>query len=694
MSTPLICHFLIGVPGSGKSTLSTELTKFGNYRIVSTDAIRQELYGDATIQGEWIEIETIVISRISQAIADNIPIIYDATNTKRGWRMDLLQKFNLAIPDPVLWMAWYLQTPLKTCKRWNQQRDRQVPEVIIENMYKSLENFPPIIAEGFAAVKEIDVTSPKFNFSDIPPQIQQLSRTLINRTNRNHQITFHAYSKLLDFERLIYLLSLIIRYPGIGNLQETHPSVLESIFGKVTQFTSSLEEITICMSRICGNIYADANAIAKDLLWLQENFFIGVNTISSVSHLPISVDDLGDDAAAYLCTHPYSDFPPFQRLLQTIRLILHYPFLTNSGEGSLKTLVAALQEHGIINHNGINSVRKDIEKILKPYKILSDFPMRDGYFAGTAILSPLELTKVFQVLQSQAQSLNDPIALEIYETFATRMEQSKLGVSEVYPVRAIANRSMIDPEYLPTDSLAKNLRKLEEVITNGQLLELNRFSGGGKFSLDEEGFFLAFPLQIVFYNAAWYLGYECVLGKYNGLLRFERLDRLFMGKLPTQKRSRQAQEDTLKKLQKLSEASGGIFLGYSFQDQQKFLNGNKQERSQVCVTVELWFDDNIFKFVAEGTKRFPQKQMKMSLPSTGKRLNLPKSIFSLEQTKDKEFPHRFEVKLPQWCLDDVELLRWILGFKGGVKVRKPDLLVDKIKQIAIDISNVYSRSQE
>ncbi|MFM6138868.1 MAG: kinase, partial [Sphaerospermopsis kisseleviana] len=70
-------------------------------------------------------------------------------------------------------------------------------------------------------------------------------------------------------------------------------------------------------------------------------------------------------------------------------------------------------------------------------------------------------------------------------------------------------------------------------------------------------------------------------------------------------------------------------------------------------------------------------------------LNLPKSIFCLKQTRDPKFPHRFQVMLPKWCVDDIELLRWILGFKGGVKVVKPELLVNKIKQIGEDIVNIY-----
>jgi hypothetical protein len=97
----------------------------------------------------------------------------------------------------------------------------------------------------------------------------------------------------------------------------------------------------------------------------------------------------------------------------------------------------------------------------------------------------------------------------------------------------------------------------------------------------------------------------------------------------------------------------------------------------------------MFRFVAEGTKRFPAPQMKMSPPVTGNKLNLPKSIFSLKSTGDKNFPNRFQVILPKWCLEDIELLRWILGFKAGLKVVKPQILVDKIKQIGEDIVNIY-----
>ncbi len=90
-----------------------------------------------------------------------------------------------------------------------------------------------------------------------------------------------------------------------------------------------------------------------------------------------------------------------------------------------------------------------------------------------------------------------------------------------------------------------------------------------------------------------------------------------------------------------------MYLGYSAAEQKQFLSSDKKVRSQVCVMVELWFSDTIYPFITEGTKRF--SQMKMSPPIKGTAVNLPKSVFLLRQTEDKNFPHRFQVILPKWA---------------------------------------------
>ncbi|NES87387.1 MAG: WYL domain-containing protein [Moorea sp. SIO1G6] len=388
----------------------------------------------------------------------------------------------------------------------------------------------------------------------------------------------------------------------------------------------------------------------------------------------------------HLLTHAYSDLEPFQRLIKTIRFILHHPFLPKSGNSSLKTLTNALQDDKIIIGNGIHTLRKDIEKILKPYKILPNFPLKQGYFAGTGIFSRQELGKVFAVLQSQAKSLEDPMALSTYEMFQQRMTHSKLDPPSTYPVRAIRNRCIVDADSLQDSALLNHLDKLENAIAQGELLELNRIKGGGRFAGDHDGFFQAWPLQIVFYNHAWYLAFQHHGGNQDKLFRFGRLDRLFLGRALGQTRDMKQQWQSLQKLEKLHEASAGLFLGNSASQQQQLLSSNKSEQSAVQVTVELWFNDDMFRFVSEGTKRF--KHIKMSPPLTANP-SLPKSLFSLPKTKDPNFTNRFQVILPKWALEDVDFFPWIIGFGGKVKVIQPQELVDKVNKIGADICRVY-----
>jgi predicted kinase len=170
MSSPLVCHFLIGPPGSGKSTLATQLAKLDpTTQIVSTDRIRRELFGDESIQGDWSLIEQKVLAQIWEALSAEQPVIYDATNAKREWRMSLLRQ---VANEKVQWIAWYLKTPREICKLWNKQRNRQVPEKVIEELFQTLQEEPPLTFEGFVVINSVTVTLEGFDFKQIERQIK------------------------------------------------------------------------------------------------------------------------------------------------------------------------------------------------------------------------------------------------------------------------------------------------------------------------------------------------------------------------------------------------------------------------------------------------------------------------------------------------------------------------------------------
>ncbi len=217
------------------------------------------------------------------------------------------------------------------------------------------------------------------------------------------------------------------------------------------------------------------------------------------------------------------------------------------------------------------------------------------------------------------------------------MNKAHFDYDYSYPVKVIANRSMIDTAYLSPQSLSNQTEKVQEIIEQRKLVKLNKLVHGAKFEGEEKGAFSVWLLQIVFYNFAWYLGFEYEGGNQHKLIKFERLDRLYLQQEMGKHREIKEQKKSLNKLTKLLSASYGIHLGN---------------------------DANLQK------------------------------LYTLEKSTDKDKPYRFQVTLPIWSLDDFDLLRWILGFGGKVKVHSPDSLRHKVIELSQNISDVYTLSSE
>lgn len=86
---------LIGLPGSGKSSLAQQLLVESRRQLISTDAIRRQLFGDEAIQGTWLLVWREVERQLQQAviqIARGVvsEAIYDATNAQRRHRREVI----------------------------------------------------------------------------------------------------------------------------------------------------------------------------------------------------------------------------------------------------------------------------------------------------------------------------------------------------------------------------------------------------------------------------------------------------------------------------------------------------------------------------------------------------------------------------------------------------------------------------
>ncbi|MGC5328346.1 AAA family ATPase [Brevibacillus sp. SYSU BS000544] len=133
---------MAGIAGSGKSRWAKELAKKERAIIVSTDEIRQTLFGDEGKQKKTSQVFYEVYSRIENELSKGNNVILDATNIDRDKRMNVLSKFKNVQKD-----CYYLDVPYSICLERNQSRKRRVPGIYMEKMRKNF-HFP-ILGEGF-----------------------------------------------------------------------------------------------------------------------------------------------------------------------------------------------------------------------------------------------------------------------------------------------------------------------------------------------------------------------------------------------------------------------------------------------------------------------------------------------------------------------------------------------------------------
>ena len=128
----------IGIPGVGKSTFMEELSEKFNIPIVSSDNIREEMYGNASIQGDYKEVFEEVYKRINKLLIDQNTCILDATHCTRWARSSAI--FH-TLPDQVIYIV--MNNDIEQAKKRNAARERVVPNKVIYKMARNLRHEPP-----------------------------------------------------------------------------------------------------------------------------------------------------------------------------------------------------------------------------------------------------------------------------------------------------------------------------------------------------------------------------------------------------------------------------------------------------------------------------------------------------------------------------------------------------------------------
>ena len=139
---------MVGLPASGKSTYTSKYENQNRLSIVSTDDIRQELYGNPEIQDNGQEVFDLAYQRIEMCLRAGDTVVFDATNLKARNRKYLCKRFR-PIADIII--AVYLDVSVDECIARDEHRHRTVGAEVIKRMAASMTI--PRLDEGFDLIE-------------------------------------------------------------------------------------------------------------------------------------------------------------------------------------------------------------------------------------------------------------------------------------------------------------------------------------------------------------------------------------------------------------------------------------------------------------------------------------------------------------------------------------------------------------
>lgn len=175
---------MIGLSGCGKSFQANKLNREKyNYKaqVISTDKIREELYGDESVQGSANLVFEVAHKKTIEALLNDVHVIFDATNLRHTFRKDLLDK----VPAGCRKIALVVAVPFIRCLKNNGDRDRKVPEHVIR---KQILDFQfPCYWEGF----DLIVVERPFGYDDTLLPLEAMDD--FDQENSHHSLPLGAH---------------------------------------------------------------------------------------------------------------------------------------------------------------------------------------------------------------------------------------------------------------------------------------------------------------------------------------------------------------------------------------------------------------------------------------------------------------------------------------------------------------------
>ena len=151
-TTPTVA-MTVGIPGSGKSYVASQINESLHWAILRSDGIREELTGSESDLSRDGEMWQTLYGRAEAHIQAGESVIIDATHNTLQQREFDSRYYRTMGACAIVALA--IDVPLDVCLARNSSRERVVPPEVIERMAQNLTEHPVSTSNGFDAVIRI-----------------------------------------------------------------------------------------------------------------------------------------------------------------------------------------------------------------------------------------------------------------------------------------------------------------------------------------------------------------------------------------------------------------------------------------------------------------------------------------------------------------------------------------------------------
>lgn len=201
-----IFEMLIGVAGAGKSTYALNRKQEYNdiigeaCEIVSSDAIRGELWGDESDQREPNKVFEIMLARTRDYLSRGISVIYDACNFSEKYRKHTLRQIANITCHRIATV--FIEQP-EVCIARQALRDRKVPPCVIWRQIKQFQ--VPHKSEGWDSIDYYCHPFDDKTFEEVMELIKDFDQKNPHHTRRldEHMIASAWYAESHKFDESV-----------------------------------------------------------------------------------------------------------------------------------------------------------------------------------------------------------------------------------------------------------------------------------------------------------------------------------------------------------------------------------------------------------------------------------------------------------------------------------------------------------